>query len=116
MGGLLTVLNVLEERGEITNGNMFLLDPGQQEFFKTISDEELNIKDVIVGGPYGCGKTVVGSEAVKIKDAKLKDMNLDVEKHILTFDVGSMNYDRLNQDLKNKGLKGYNEKDQLKIQ
>ena len=48
--GLLTVLNVLEERGEITNGNMFLLDPGQQEFFKIISDDELNIKDVIIGG------------------------------------------------------------------
>ena len=48
--GLLTVLNVLEERGDITNGNMFLLDPEQQEFFKIISDEELNIKDVIVGG------------------------------------------------------------------
>ena len=27
-----------------------------------------------------------------------------------------MNYDRLNQDLKNKWLKGYNENDQLKIQ
>ena len=48
--GLLTVLNVLEERGDITNGNMFLLDPEQQEFFKIISDKELNIKDVIVGG------------------------------------------------------------------
>ena len=48
--GLLTVLNMLEERGEITNGNMFLLDLGQQEFFKIISDELLNIKDVIVGG------------------------------------------------------------------
>ena len=48
--GLLTVLNVLEERGDITNGNMFLLDPEQQEFFKTISDEELDIKDVVVGG------------------------------------------------------------------
>ena len=43
-------------------------------------------------------------------------MNLDVEKHILTFDYGAMNYDRLNQDLKNKWLKGYNENDQLKIQ
>ena len=41
---------MLEERGEITNGNMFLLDPGQQEFFKITSDEELNIKDVIIGG------------------------------------------------------------------
>ena len=48
--GLLTVLNVLEERGDVTNGKMFLLDPEQQKFFKTISDEELDIKDVIVGG------------------------------------------------------------------
>ena len=43
-------------------------------------------------------------------------MNLDVEKHILTFNYFSWNYDRLNQDLKNKWLKGYNENDQLKIQ
>ena len=42
-------------------------------------------------------------------------MNLDVEKHILTFD-SYMNYDRLNQDLKNKWLKGYTENDQLNIQ
>ena len=48
--GLLTVLNVLEERGEITNGNMFQLDPEQQKFFKIISNEVLNIKDIIVLG------------------------------------------------------------------
>ena len=43
-------------------------------------------------------------------------MNLDVEKHILTYNYGHMNYDRLNQDLKNKWLKGHTENDQLKIQ
>merc|ERR1712140_35822 len=43
-------------------------------------------------------------------------MNLDVEKHILTFNSGAMNYDKLNQDLKNKWLKGHTEKNQLKIQ
>ena len=50
--GLLTVLNVLEERGEITNGNMFQLDPEQQEFFRIISNAVLNIKDIIVLGTY----------------------------------------------------------------
>ena len=67
-------------------------------------------------GPNGCGKTLLGSEAVKIKDAKLKDMNLDVEILILTFNTGKMNYERLNQDLKNKFLKSHSENDQLKIQ
>ena len=43
-------------------------------------------------------------------------MNLGVEKHILTYNYGHMNYDRLNQDLKNKWLKGHTENDQLKIQ
>jgi len=43
-------------------------------------------------------------------------MNLDVEKHILTFNCGHMKYNRLNQDLKDKWLKGYTENDQLKIQ
>ena len=86
------------------------------KFVSTKYANELNNFFSFFVGPYGCGKTVVGSEAVKIKDAKLKDMNLDVEKHILTFNHWIMNYDRLNQDLKNKWLKGYNENDQLKIQ
>ena len=46
--GLLTVLNVLEERGKITNGNMLLLDQEQQKFFKNIA--RLVFKDVILMG------------------------------------------------------------------
>ena len=43
-------------------------------------------------------------------------MNLDVEKHILTYDKAGMKYDQLNQDLKNKWLKGHTDNNQLKIQ
>ena len=50
--GLLTVLNMLEQRGEITNGKMFLLDSEQQRFFRIISNEVLNIKDMIISGTY----------------------------------------------------------------
>ena len=46
--GLLTVLNVLEERGKITNGRMLLLDQEQQDFFRTICF--LMIKDIILAG------------------------------------------------------------------
>ena len=48
--GLFTVMNVLEERGNITNGKMFVLDQEQQNFFKNIVD--LVIKDVILMGEY----------------------------------------------------------------
>ena len=48
--GLLTVLNVLEERGKITNGNMFLLDQEQQDFFRTICNVLPMIKDIILTG------------------------------------------------------------------
>ena len=46
--GLLTVLNVLEDRAKITNGNMLLLDQEQQDFFRTICDVFLMIKDIIL--------------------------------------------------------------------
>ena len=48
--GLLTVLNVLEDRAKITNGNMLLLDQEQQDFFRTICDVFLMIKDIILAG------------------------------------------------------------------
>ena len=46
--GIFTVMNVLEERGNITNGKMFLLDQEQKKFFTNIAD--LVIKDVILMG------------------------------------------------------------------
>ena len=48
--GLFAVMNVLEERGNITVGKLFRLDPEQQTFFRKILDEKLNIKDIILGG------------------------------------------------------------------
>ena len=46
--GIFTVMNILEERGNITNGKMFLLDQEQKKFFTNIAD--LVIKDVILMG------------------------------------------------------------------
>ena len=46
--GIFTVMNVLEERGNITSGKMFLLDQEQKKFFTNIAD--LVIKDVILMG------------------------------------------------------------------
>ena len=46
--GIFTVMNMLEEHGEITNGNMFLLDPEQQEFLKKIAN--LVFKVIILMG------------------------------------------------------------------
>ena len=46
--GIFTVMNMLEEHGEITNGNMFLLDPEQQEFLKKIAN--LAFKVIILMG------------------------------------------------------------------
>ena len=41
--GIFTVMNILEERGKITNGQMFLLDPEQQEFLKKIANLVFNV-------------------------------------------------------------------------
>ena len=48
--GLLTVLNILEERAKITNGNILRLDQEQQDFFRTICNVILMIKDIILAG------------------------------------------------------------------
>ena len=45
--GLLAVVNLLEDRGQITNGNMLFLDPEQQQFIRRLSDETLETKDTI---------------------------------------------------------------------
>ena len=49
--GLFSVLNVAAERGEITCGNVFKLEPEQQDVLKKIADN-FKIKDVIFMGEY----------------------------------------------------------------
>ena len=46
--GIFTVMNVLEERGKITNGNMFQLDPEQREFLNKVANLDFN--DIILMG------------------------------------------------------------------
>ena len=36
-------MNVLEERGKITNGNMFQLDPEQREFLNKVANLDFNV-------------------------------------------------------------------------
>ena len=118
--GIFTVMNVLEERGNITNGKMFLLDEEQQKFIKNVA--HLVIKDVILMGNdfnlkieskeqdfteniwneltknlflghYGTGKTLLASEAVKMKLARRSQTLKNVDVYILTFNSSSMEYD-----------------------
>ena len=59
--GLYSALNLSEDRGMISSGKLFLLDPDQQEFLRTIMND-LEIKDVIIGGEcliYNIGQNML---------------------------------------------------------
>jgi len=65
---------------------------------------DLNIKDVILSGHYGTGKTMLAAEVVKIWLGRFLETNREVDVFVLTYDVGvfQYNYALLIQELKDK--------------
>ena len=49
--GILSFATLKNERGEITDGKMFLLDKEQKDLIKTVVEDE-SIKDCILAGTY----------------------------------------------------------------
>ena len=49
--GILSFATLKNERGEITDGKMFLLDKEQKDLIKTVVEDE-NVKDCILAGTY----------------------------------------------------------------
>ena len=111
--GLLTVMNVKEELGKI--GGMLVLDPEQKKFIQTICNcNGIIVKDIILVGHYGTGKTMLATEAVKILRAKL-ELNPDssVDVFILSYDS---NLEPLRTDLEKIWFHEYDYKrDSLKF-
>ena len=116
---------------------MLQLNPEQKAFIGNISDDLVEIKDVIVAGtylfkycinfkkisliilgPHGSGKTMLSVEAVKIKSAKFLETGEKVMINVLTFNNQLMEHNLLNAELKNTWFSKENhdiDEDQLRI-
>ena len=56
----------------LSNGQILTMNAVQKEFIQTLTHEEHVEKNVIVTGPVGSGKTLLGLEAINIKKSHYK--------------------------------------------
>ena len=56
----------------LSNGQILTMNDVQKEFIQTLAQEDHVEKDVIVTGPVGSGKTLLGLEAINIKKSHYK--------------------------------------------
>ena len=51
----------------LSNGNILTMDTTQKEFIQKLAHTDHTKKDVVITGPVGSGKTILGLEAINIK-------------------------------------------------
>ena len=65
--GLFAEMRMNRELNILSNGQILTMNDVQKEFIQTMAQENHVEKDVIVTGPVGSGKTLLGLEAINIK-------------------------------------------------
>ena len=65
--GLFPTMRMNRDLNILSNGQILTMNDIQKEFIETMTLEEHVEKDVIVTGPVGSGKTLLGLEAINIK-------------------------------------------------
>ena len=70
--GLFPTLRMNQDLNILSNGQMLTMNAVQKEFIQTMAQEDHVEKDVIVTGPVGSGKTLLGLEAINIKKSHYK--------------------------------------------
>ena len=70
--GLLPVLRINQDLNILSNGQILTINAVQKGFIQTLSHEDHVEKDVIVTGPVGSGKTLMGLEVINIKKSHYK--------------------------------------------
>ena len=65
--GLFAEMRMNRELNILSNGQILTMNDVQKEFIQTMAHEDHVEKDVIVTGPVGSGKTLLGLEAINIK-------------------------------------------------
>ena len=70
--GLFPELRINQDLNILSNGQILTMNDVQKEFIQTMALEDHVEKDVIVTGPVGSGKTLLGLEAINIKKSHYK--------------------------------------------
>ena len=70
--GLFPALRINQDLNILSNGQILTMNDVQKEFIQTMANEDHVEKDVIVTGPVGSGKTLLGLEAINIKKSHYK--------------------------------------------
>ena len=70
--GLFPTMRINRDLNILSNGQILTMNDIQKEFIETMTLEEHVEKNVIVTGPVGSGKTLLGLEAINIKKSHYK--------------------------------------------
>ena len=70
--GLFPELRINQDLNILSNGKILTMNAIQKEFIQTLAHADHVEKDVIVTGPVGSGKTLLGLEALNIKKSHYK--------------------------------------------
>ena len=70
--GLFPTMRLNRDLNILSNGQILTMNDVQKEFIETMTHEDNVEKDVVVTGPVGSGKTLLGLEAINIKKSHYK--------------------------------------------
>ena len=70
--GLFPTMRLNRDLNILSNGQILTMNNVQKEFIETMTHEDNVEKDVVVTGPVGSGKTLLGLEAINIKKSHYK--------------------------------------------
>ena len=70
--GLFTTMRLNRDLNILSNGQILTMNNVQKEFIETMTHQDHVEKDVVITGPVGSGKTLLGLEAINIKKSHYK--------------------------------------------
>ena len=70
--GLFPTMRLNRDLNILSNGQILTMNNVQKEFIETMTHKDHVEKDVVVTGPVGSGKTLLGLEAINIKKSHYK--------------------------------------------
>ena len=71
--GLFAEMRINRDLNILSNGQILTMNYVQKEFIQNMTHEDHVEKDVVVTGPVGSGKTLLGLEAINIKKSHYKN-------------------------------------------
>lgn len=123
--GILTIMNISKDKGEVTEGKAFHLDPQQRDIIRRLSQDVSNLgpylfelyelfscfqskkkpKNMIITGSAGTGKTLLVTEGLKMKVAQYKQDGVPVK--IILVVCNGTSCPQLHQEMYHKYNTGY---------